>query len=225
MVRRVRDSFWVKADPQPYLAMAIDGEGRPVDGIGSNMGHALGTGTLTPEEAARVVETLTGPTMLGRYGIATFATDNGGFNPIGYHTGSVWVHDTAVCALGMAKEGHLDEAAAVAARLLDAGSAFDFRFPELFSGMGALGEPAPYPASCRPQAWATASAVAMLTVALGLDVDVPNRTVTVRPARSAPFGPLRVTGLRIGDATLTISVDAAGEVEVEGLPEGFTLRG
>ncbi|MDN5796530.1 MAG: amylo-alpha-1,6-glucosidase [Intrasporangium sp.] len=223
LAERIRDRFWVTTGALPYLAMAVDGGGRLVDGVASNMGHVLGTGALTPEEAARVIETLMAPIMLGPYGIATLAADNGGFNPIGYHTGSVWVHDTAICALGMAREGHLDEAATVASRLLDAGAAFDYRFPELFSATGALGEPAPYPASCRPQAWATASAVAILTVLLGLEVDVPGRTVTVRPAPSAPFGPLRVGGLRIGEAILTISVDASGQVEVDGLPDGFTL--
>lgn len=223
MAERIRQSFWVDGDASPYLAMALDGAGRRVDGIGSNMGHVLGTGSLTPEEAACVVTTLTSPTMLGHYGITTLATDNGGFNPIGYHTGSVWVHDTAICALGMMREGHHNEAATVAARLLDAGSAFGYRFPELFSPTGALGQPAPYPASCRPQAWATASAVALLTVALGLDADVPNRTLTVRPAPSLPFGPLCVSGLRIGPATLTINIDGSGQVEVEGLPHDFTL--
>jgi glycogen debranching enzyme len=163
--------------------------------------------------------------MLGRFGIATMATDNGGFNPIGYHTGSVWVHDTAICALGMAREGHAVEGATVVRRLLDLGEAFDYRLPELFSDAGALDRPAPYPASCRPQAWAAASAVAMVTVALGLSVDVPARTVSVRPAEPLPFGAMTVRGIRVGDARVTVTVDAAGGVEVDGMPDGFTLTG
>jgi glycogen debranching enzyme len=205
--------------------MAIDREARPVDGVGSNMGHALGTGSLTPDEARQVTGTLMGPTMLGSFGISTFATDNGGFNPIGYHTGSVWVHDTAICALGMAREGHGDEAAVVARRLLDLGEALDYRLPELFADSGPLGQPAPYPASCRPQAWAAASAMAMLTVALGISVDVPRRRVTVRPPSTMPFGALTVRGLRIGDATISVAVDTSGAVTLEGLPDDFEFEG
>ncbi|MCU1536979.1 MAG: hypothetical protein JWP82_1330 [Humibacillus sp.] len=226
---RTRARFWVGDPGARYLAMAIDGDARPVDGVGSNMGHALGTGALTPEEARLVTDTLVGPTMLGDYGIATLATDNGGFNPLGYHTGSVWVHDTAICALGMAREGHTAQAADVVRRLLDAGEAFDYRLPELLAESASLGRPAPYPASCRPQAWAAATAVAMLTVALGVSVDVPGRTVTVRPPTPSPFGALSVSGLRVGTgdgaetADLTVSVDASGGVTVDGLPGGFTL--
>jgi glycogen debranching enzyme len=219
----IRDRFWVGHGDERYLAMAIDGTGRAVDGVGSNMGHVLGTGALTPGEARLVTDTLTGPTMLRRFGVATMATDNGGFNPIGYHTGSVWVHDTAICALGLAREGHSAEGATVVSSLLDLGEAFDYRLPELFSDAGALDRPAPYPASCRPQAWAAASAVAMVTVALGLSADVPSRSVTVRPAASLPFGAMTVRGVRVGSARLTVIVDAAGRVEVEGLPDGFTL--
>lgn len=225
MTHTIRDRFWVGEEGRRYLAMAIDGEGRPVDGVGSNMGHVLGTGAVTAVEARDVTATLTGPTMLGRFGIATMATDNGGFNPIGYHTGSVWVHDTAICALGMAREGHAVEGATVVRRLLDLGEAFDYRLPELFSDAGALDRPAPYPASCRPQAWAAASAVAMVTVALGLSVDVPARTVSVRPAEPLPFGAMTVRGIRVGDARVTVTVDAAGGVEVDGMPDGFTLTG
>lgn len=220
---RIRHRFWVGPPERRYLAMAIDSTARPVDGVGSNMGHVLGTGSLTPLEAQQVADTLVGSTMLGDFGIATLATDNGGFNPIGYHTGSVWVHDTAICALGMAREGHMAEAAVVATKLLDVGEAFDYRLPELFADSATIGQWAPYPASCRPQAWAAASSVAILTVALGITVDVPGRRVRVRPPASPPFGALTVKGLRVGDATVSVVVDGSGEVSVEGLPADFAL--
>jgi len=221
--QRIRSRFWVGPPDERYLAMAIDGAARPVDGVGSNMGHALGTGALTPGEAKQVTDTLVGSTMLGDFGIATLATDNGGFNPIGYHTGSVWVHDTAICAWGMAREGQTAQAAVVVNKLLDVGEAFDYRLPELFADSATLGQWAPYPASCRPQAWAAASAVAMLTVALGITVDVPGRRVQVRPPSPQPFGALTVKGLRVGEATISVTVDSSGAVTVEGLPSGFTL--
>ena len=221
--QRIRSGFWVGPPDERYLAMAIDGTARPVDGVGSNMGHALGTGALTPSEAQQVTDTLVGSTMLGDFGIATLATDNGGFNPIGYHTGSVWVHDTAICALGMAREGHAAQAAVVVGKLLDVGEAFEYRLPELFADSATLGQWAPYPASCRPQAWAAASAVAMLTVALGITVDVPGRRVQVRPPSPQPFGALTVKGLRVGEASISVAVDASGAVTIEGLPSDFAL--
>ncbi len=219
----VRQRFWVEDGGETYPAMAIDGHGAAVTGLGSNMGHALGAGVLSTDEAARVTAVLTEPRMLGSHGIMTLATDNGGFNPLGYHTGSVWTHDTAICALGMLREGHPSQAAAVAQRLLTAAEAFGYRYPELFADSGVLGEPIPYPASCRPQAWSAASAVALLTIALGLSVDVPGRTVTVEPPPGLPFGPISVRGIRAGDAVLAIAVDAAGTVTVEGLPDGYSL--
>ncbi|QGN57137.1 amylo-alpha-1,6-glucosidase [Nostocoides sp. HKS02] len=127
----VRRRFWVGAGESAYPAMAVDGHGEAVTGLGSNMGHGLGTGLFTAQEATRVTDVLTEPRMLGKHGIATYASDNGGFNPLGYHTGSVWTHDTAICALGMLREGHRAESALVAQRLLAAAEAFDYRYPEL----------------------------------------------------------------------------------------------
>ena len=152
MRQRIRDRFWVGTDVDPHLAIAVDGHGHSVDGVASNMGHLLGTGTLDKDEVARVAATLTSPQMLGRYGIGTLATDNGGFNPIGYHTGSVWTHDTAICAWGLMREGRSEEAGLVAHSLLASAEQFDYRWPELYSGVPMMGRPSPYPASCRPQA-------------------------------------------------------------------------
>jgi glycogen debranching enzyme len=215
---RLNQRFWVGQGAQRYLAMALDGQGRPVDGLGSNMAHVLGTGSLSPADAAAVAATLTGEELLDPYGVRTLGSSNGGFNPIGYHTGSIWTHDTAIAALGLAQEGHVDAAARVVRALVDSGAVFDGRWPELYSGLPVTGKPAPYPASCRPQAWAAASAGAVLTVALGLQADLPARTLTVRPARSMPFGELTVEGIRLGAATLTIRANRAGGVDVEGVP-------
>ena len=114
---RFRDRFWVGDGRRPATwPSPSTADGRSVDGVASNMGHLLGTGTLDEDEVARVAATLTSPQMLGRYGIGTLATDNGGFNPIGYHTGSVWTHDTAICAWGLMREGRREEAGLVAAQ-------------------------------------------------------------------------------------------------------------
>jgi glycogen debranching enzyme len=220
---RLRERFWVERDGHRYLAMALDATGAPVDGLGSNMGHALATGALTADEARSVADTLTGAELFDRFGIRTMGTGTGGFNPIGYHTGSVWTHDTAICALGLSREGFATEAAEVVRSLVASGEAFDLRWPELYSGEALLDRPTPYPASCRPQAWSAASAAVLLTVALGLDADVPAGELRVAPVRPGPFGALRVDGLRWGDATFSVAVDGDGHVRVEGLPDSVSV--
>ena len=100
MRARFRGHFWVGPQGGQFIGLAVDGHGQTVDGLGSNMGHVLGTGTLNAEEVERVAHTLTSPELLSRHGICTLASDNVGFNPIGYHTGSIWTHDTAMCAWG-----------------------------------------------------------------------------------------------------------------------------
>jgi glycogen debranching enzyme len=110
------------------------------------------------------------PDMFSGWGIRTLSSNAAGFNPVGYHNGSVWVHDTAIIARGMNSTGHTSEAATLALALLDAGTAFNYRFPELFSGdeRTISQTPIPYPASCRPQAWAASSAVVIAEILGGL---------------------------------------------------------
>lgn len=158
---RFRESFWCSDGLGRYPAIALDAQKRAVDGVSSNMGHLLGTGILSADEEAVVVARLIDPTMFSGFGIRTVSTTNGGFWPTRYHAGSVWTHDTGIIISGMARAGFADEAAVVARGLLDAAEGFDWRLPELFSGHAAadLPRPVPYPASCRPQAWAAASAV------------------------------------------------------------------
>lgn len=225
LAERVRKAFWVEGSESVgrYLAMALDGDGQRVDGLGSNMGHLLGSGALTPQEAGEVAAAVTGPELLDDFGIRTMGSHNGGFNPIGYHTGSVWTHDTAIIALGLAREGFTDAAGKVARALVASGAAFDYRWPELYSGEPMLGRPAPYPASCRPQAWSAASAAALVTVALGLRADLPAGVLYVNPLRPAPFGALRVDGLRLGEATIQVSTNQAGELSVSGVPDGIEV--
>ena len=165
---RFREAFWCSDELGAYPAIALDAAKRPVDGVTSNMGHLLGTGILNIEEQAAVVRRLMDPTMFSGYGIRTVSTTNGGFWPTRYHAGSVWSHDTGMIISGLIKDGFADDARTLAAGLLRAAEGFDWRLPELFSGHASddVWPPVPYPASCRPQAWAAASAVPIVT-ALG----------------------------------------------------------
>lgn len=161
MKERFRTAFWCEDDNGRYPALALDAQKRPVDGISSNIGHLLGTGILDADEQRVVVDRLLDPTMFSGYGIRTLSTTNGAYWPLRYHAGSVWSHDTAIVIDGMLREGFTSEAAQVAEGLLRAAEGFDYRLPELFGGHPAdeVWPPVPYPASCRPQAWAATSVV------------------------------------------------------------------
>jgi glycogen debranching enzyme len=219
---RIARSFWVTTDAGHHLGIALDGHGAAVDGLGSNMGHVLGTGALSPAEAAAVAAAVTGEEMLDAFGVRTLGSRNGGFNPIGYHTGSIWTHDTAIAAWGLMREGHREEAATVARALLDSAEAFDYRWPELYSGEPMMGRPAPYPASCRPQAWSAASAAVLVTVALGLRPDGVGG-LEVAPPRTAPFGAVTVHGLRFHGHPFSVQAGRDGTALVTGLPDEFEV--
>jgi hypothetical protein len=165
---RFREAFWVHDEHGRYPAIALDAQKRPVDGISSNMGHLLGTGILDEDERRHVVDRLLDPTMFSGYGIRTLSTTNAAYWPLRYHAGSVWSHDTAMTITGLLRDGFEEEAALLARGLLSAAEGFDYRLPELFAGHGAdeVWPPVPYPASCRPQAWAAASVVPV-AMALG----------------------------------------------------------
>ncbi len=223
MRQRFREHFWVGPTGEQYVGLAVDGHGQTVDGLGSNMGHVLGTGTLDAAEVDRVAHTLTSPELLSRYGISTLARDNGGFNPIGYHTGSIWTHDTAICAWGLAREGKRDEATKVAQGLLASAEAFDYRWPELYASAGVLDRPVPYPASCRPQAWSTASAAVLVSVALGFEPDAPAGRLVLRPARPAAYGQMTIRGLQFAGRSFGVSCAPDGSTELLDAPDDVEI--
>lgn len=166
MATRFREHFWASDSRGRYPVLALSSEGvegakTQVDGVASNMGHLLGTGILTDSEAELVVARLMDPTMFSGYGIRTLSEDNGGYWPMGYHVGSVWTHDTAFIVDQMLRDGFTEQARELAGGLLRAAEGFGNRLPELFGGLSRelLFPPQPYPASCRPQAWAATASV------------------------------------------------------------------
>lgn len=216
--QRFREAFWVSDARGSFPAIALDGGKKPVPTATSNLGHLLGTGLLDPAEAAAVAARLAQPDLDCGYGLRTMSGDALGFNPLGYHAGAVWPHDTAIAVQGLVAEGHPRVAASLAAGLLRAAPAFDHRLPELYAGTdAAAGEPVlAYPAACRPQAWAAAVPVALLQAALGLAADLPGRTVRVRPQPEfAGWFPVRVGGLQLAGRPLAVTVDAAGRARVD----------
>ncbi len=210
MADRFRATFWVSDDLGRFPALALDRDKRPVDSPASNMGHLLATGILTHDEAGAVADRLIHPSMSSGFGLRTMADTAAGYSPLSYHCGSVWPHDTAIAVHGLIKAGLVRHAAVLAGGLLAAGTAFDGRFPELFGGFAAidLSVPVPYPASCRPQAWAAAGVVVMLQAFLGLDPDVPSGVVRLSPSPSV--GALSVSGLKVNGVPFAVAVGADG---------------
>lgn len=193
---RFRAAFWVDDEHGRYPAIALDAEKRPVTGPASNMAHLLGTGMLDAQESDLVARQLASPWLDGGYGLRSLSARTAGFNPLSYHRGSVWPHDTAIAILGLAAEGHHRTAGALAEGLLRAAAQFGFRLPELYGGTNYhAGEPAvAYPAACAPQAWSAAGAVAILRYLYGSpvteqhDAGGPRPLWTVTRASPAPVG-------------------------------------
>ena len=202
--------FWVEDAVGAFPAIALDRDKRPVVSLTSNIGHLLGTGILDDDGVDVVARRLVGPDMLSGFGIRTLSTHAAGYSPTGYHVGSVWPHDTAICLAGLAAEGR-PETAPVAEALLSALVAFDGRPPELFAGddRSAQPVPLPYPAACRPQAWSAASAVSLVGSVLGLAPD-DDGDLAVSPVQPWSFGATRVAGLGTRDRRVDIEVSADG---------------
>ncbi|MDM4762225.1 glycogen debranching N-terminal domain-containing protein [Galbitalea sp. SE-J8] len=158
---RFHETFWVDDPDGAYPAIALDATKRAVDTVTSNLGHLLGTGLLDEAQSALVAARLLSPALDSGFGLRTLSTDAVGYWPLGYHRGAVWAHDTAIAIRGLVAAGH--DATSLATGLLAAATAFDYRMPELYGGDGAdeVPRPIPYPASCRPQAWSAAAAIAV----------------------------------------------------------------
>ncbi len=188
--------------------LALDGEKRPCRVRTSNAGHCLFAGLPRPERARRVVAQLLGPDFFTGWGVRTVAATEARYNPMSYHNGSVWPHDSALIAAGLARYGYKNEALAILTGLFDASIAADLhRLPELFCGfMRRPGAgPTPYPVACSPQAWASGAVFLVLNAILGVAIDAPNKQLRFsHPALPEALNELRIRNLQIGDASLDL---------------------
>jgi glycogen debranching enzyme len=220
LAARFRARFWVDGG---YPALALDRDKRPVDSLTSNVGHLLGIGMLMPAEERAIAEGLAGEAMAGGYGLRTMSAADAGFAPLSYHCGSVWTHDTAIVAAGLARAGFDAAATGLIDGLLTAAETFEYRLPELHAGdaRSALSRPMPYPAACRPQAWSAAASILLVQSMTGLQPDVPAGQVSLRPM---PGRAVRVRGLRIGANAVDVTVTADGTGTITGLPAGLSVK-
>jgi glycogen debranching enzyme len=217
--------FWL--EDKGWFAVGLDADKRPIDSLTSNIGHCLWTGIVDEDKARRVAEKLVSPSMFNGWGVRTLASDNGGYNPLSYHCGSVWPHDTAIVAAGLARYGFDGAAQKLIFALMDAGIAQSGRLPELFSGLdrGELSVPIGYPTSCSPQAWAAASPLLCLRTLLRLDPWIPYGKTWLCPNLPEWIGYLKVEGIPLAGSRVTIEVgsEVAGGVLVSGLPPEIEL--
>ncbi|MEA2493901.1 MAG: hypothetical protein QOJ29_1812, partial [Thermoleophilaceae bacterium] len=166
--QRVRDAYWMPE--RGCHALALDGDKRQVDGLSSNIGHLLWSGILEPHEAAATANRLLEAELFSGWGVRTLGSDEAGYNPLGYHTGTVWPHENSLIVAGLARYGHDDAAAKIGAAVLRAAPYFEHRLPEVFAGYPAdlTGVPVAFPTASRPQAWASGAPLQILTTLLGL---------------------------------------------------------
>jgi glycogen debranching enzyme len=181
--RRFNEDFWC-ADRR-HFALALDGEKRRVDSLTSNAGHLLWSGIVSDEHVEDTIGRLLEPEMFSGWGIRTMSAADAAYNPIGYHTGTVWPHDSGLVAEGMRRYGRRQEATRLAWALFECAEYFAYRLPEVFAGYARSDSliPVEYPAASRPQAWAAGAPLLALRTILGLDADGKIRREPCLPSR------------------------------------------
>jgi glycogen debranching enzyme len=203
------ERFW--SDELSTYVLALDGRKQPCRVRASNAGHCLFGGIASEERAARTADTLLAADSFSGWGIRTLAASERRYNPMSYHNGSVWPHDTALTALGFARYGLNDRARELLTGLFDASLFVDLhRMPELFCGFKKrVGEgPTLYPVACAPQSWAAASVFLCLQACLGMEVDASRGQLLFRrPTLPESLKWVRIEGLTVGEASIDLRLD------------------
>lgn len=211
----VEERFWMEGES--YYAVALDGEGHPCETITSNAGHLLFAGLPGPERASSITQRLLSAEFRSGWGLRTLAIGQPRYNPMSYHNGSVWPHDTSLAVAGMARYGERSAVAAILGEIYSAASHFHMRLPELFCGFQRepAEPPIAYPVACLPQAWAAGSVFLMLQASLGVSIDALDRVITITsPALPDGIERLEVSDLIVGDARVDLEFMKHGEAVI-----------
>jgi glycogen debranching enzyme len=211
---RFNRDFWLEGEG--FLALGLHGTPRAaIDVISSNPGHALFSGIVPEDRAELVAKRLMADDMYSGWGIRTLSMQERAYNPVGYHLGTVWPHDSALALAGFRRYGFDKLACRVFTDLLHAATFFEHdRLPEAFAGFerAGYGVPVRYPVACHPQAWAAGSVPFMLTALLGLMPDALERRLTIsRPCLPPFIRHLELSGLRVGDAEVDLRFERSGD--------------
>jgi glycogen debranching enzyme len=217
--QRFNRDFWM--EDQSFFALALDRDKRQVPSVTSNAGHCLWSGICEPEKAAAVAARLMADDMFSGWGIRTLSNRSPNYNPMSYHNGSVWPHDTALVALGLRRIGDTEGANRVVTGLIEAGFRFpDGRLPELFCGFARdqrfNSSPTAYVVSCSPQAWAAGCVFMLLHCILDARADLAGGRLRVAPRLPDLFHRIRLDNLSVGSETVDLLLERRGnETSVE----------
>lgn len=201
--RRFNKDFWM--EEEKFYAIALSGDNKPSKVISSNPGHLLFTGIADYEK--EIAERLFEKDMFSGWGIRTLSSREKAYNPFSYHNGSVWAHDNALIALGLAKIGEIKKAAFLGARLLKAATLMNFQLPELFSGVESE-IPIPIPRANVPQAWSAASPFAFLTAMLGFTPE----GVSANPQLPEGLERVEIKSITIRGVKYKLTAERKGEI-------------
>ncbi len=216
--KRFEALFW--CEELSTYALALDGQKRACRVRTSNAGHCLFTNIAAPERAAKVAQVLLADDSFSGWGVRTVSAVERNYNPISYHNGSVWPHDNAMAARGLANYGLTQSAALLLEALFEASCYFEMnRLPELLCGLHRRqGEgPTLYPVACSPQAWSAGTACMLLTASLGLSLDAPARRVVFnRPTLPDSLSCLQIENLQVGGDSVDLTIERhAQNIHVE----------
>jgi glycogen debranching enzyme len=204
--RRFNQAFW--CEDLGTFALALDGEKQPCRVLTSNAGHALWSGIASWEHAHRLARTLFSEDFYSGWGIRTVAQGQARYNPMSYHNGSVWPHDNALIAAGLARYGFKNQTLRILTGLFDASIVLDLhRLPELFCGFKRLtGQSLTlYPLACAPQAWASAAVFYLLQSCLGLSFSPDKPQVCFIHPRLPEFLKwVEIRNLRVGQGSVDL---------------------
>jgi glycogen debranching enzyme len=210
--REFEAKFW--CEELSIYALALDGDKQPCRVVTSNSGQVLLTGIADPARALRVAQTLLSPACFSGWGIRTLGLSEPHYNPMSYHNGSVWPHDNGLIALGLARYGHKQATAQIFNAMFEAATYMDLRrLPELFCGFLRREHNAPtqYPVACSPQAWASATILALLKASLGLELtDAESEISFYRPALPDFLDELHLRNLRLSQGSADVLLQRHG---------------
>ena len=213
---RFNEAFWID-ERGGFYALGLDGNKQQIDARCSNMGHLLWSGIVAPERVGAVVDQLMSESLWSGWGIRTMAVDEAAHNPISYHNGTVWPHDTALIAWGLARHGYVEAARRVGRALIEAAGHFDWSLPEVFAGYARDDTPFPiaYPTAARPQAWAAGTPILLVRVLLGIEPDRLRQRLVSNVTDELPswLEGLRIESIRAFGRNWSIAVDR-GEVKI-----------
>lgn len=204
--KRFNDVFWMPEEG--FVALGLDGEGRPVRSITSNPGHSLAAGIVDGSLVRPTADRLFEPDLFSGWGIRTLSEQNPAYNPYSYHRGSVWPVEQGTFALGFYRYGLHAHVERICRAIFETASLFDFyRLPEVFSGHPRDADhpfPAFYPQACSPQAWSASTVFLTLQAMLGLYPYAPLNMLLVDPHLPQWLPEITLENLQVGDASVTI---------------------